>query len=200
MRACRYLKRGGRRQGRGKPKGYMYSISADVATGARANVTPHGNDKGKEDLDVLGQEMIAKVAMSTSEAMQQLLSPLSSSDHHRQRQRHQQQRHGSAHIAGGIDSRTLPIKLEKVRRNLQSQSYGNQGQDPARLFRHWDRKKTGALTAAEFGNMIRKAGFCSKAEVSDAELGLMFRAADTDQNARISTTELTEFVWGSTDM
>lgn len=97
-------------------------------------------------------------------------------------------------------SRVLAQKLDKVRRKLQSASYGKQGQDPARLFRQWDRSKTGAISIAEFENAIRKGGEASKGELSDAELRLIFLAADTDGDGAISVLELTEFVWGSLDV
>lgn len=175
-----YLKRGGRRRHRAKmstamSRPYEVSFSSTLLEGntVSAHVVPGLNATSSEatEDDKVGTNGRSTNAQQAQQAqMQQQVAE---------------------------STRLLAQKLDKVRRKLQSTSYGKQGQDPARLFRQWDRSKTGAISIAEFETAIRKGGEASKGELSDADLRLIFLAADTDQDGAISASELTEFVWGS---
>ena len=83
---------------------------------------------------------------------------------------------------------------------LRSQSYGTGGQDPVKLFRHFDRKNRDGLDQREFGLAVRKGGALTRSQMSDTELRLLFQAVDKDSDGFISMTELKDFVWGGEEI
>ena len=48
--------------------------------------------------------------------------------------------------------------LELIKSKLQALSYGVHGQDPKRLFHHYDRDNSGTIDLLEFTNAMRKGG------------------------------------------
>jgi len=79
-------------------------------------------------------------------------------------------------------------------------SYGSgrySAQDPAGLFRQFDKDNSGQLDLEEFTTAVRKGGALSRKDVSDVELRKLFRAIDIDRDGSIGIDEFTSFVWGS---
>ena len=87
--------------------------------------------------------------------------------------------------------------LRAAKRKLRSLSYGPKGQDPAKLFSHYDRDNSGELNFEEFKAAVRKGGHLSSAVLSDRDLLQLFAAVDTDGSNDVSIAELTSFVWGT---
>ena len=87
--------------------------------------------------------------------------------------------------------------LRAAKRKLRSLSYGPKGQDPAKLFSHYDRDNSGELNFEEFKAAVRKGGHMSSAVLSDRDLQQLFAAVDTDGSNDVSIDELTSFVWGA---
>ena len=88
-------------------------------------------------------------------------------------------------------------ELQALKRKLQSLSYGIKGQDPRKLFGHYDRDNSGLLDFAEFQSAVRKGGHMTPAMLSDADLRKLFGAVDSDGSGDVSIEELTAFVWGN---
>eukprot|EP01043_Picozoa_sp_COSAG02_P041399 COSAG02_NODE_3427_length_6761_cov_10.306214_3_plen_462_part_00 len=86
--------------------------------------------------------------------------------------------------------------IAQLRKKLQSMSYGTHGQDPRKLFSHFDRDNSGALELAEFRSAVRKGGHMTSADITDAELRRLFEAVDVDHSGDVSVDELASFVWG----
>eukprot|EP01043_Picozoa_sp_COSAG02_P066322 COSAG02_NODE_10284_length_1978_cov_1.522086_1_plen_546_part_10 len=84
-----------------------------------------------------------------------------------------------------------------AKRKLRSMSYGSHGQEPRKLFSHYDRDNSGELDWNEFKSAIRKGGRVSIAAVGDDVLRHLFDAVDSDGSGNVSIEELTEFVWGN---
>ena len=84
-----------------------------------------------------------------------------------------------------------------IRKKLSALSYGAGGEDPAKLFRHFDRDNSGNLDFGEFRSAIRKGAHITVAKMSDADLRKVFYAVDADDGGDVSLDELTEFIWGS---
>ena len=57
-------------------------------------------------------------------------------------------------------------ELQALKRKLQSLSYGIKGQDPRKLFGHYDRDNSGLLDFAEFQSAVRKGGHMTPAMLS----------------------------------
>ena len=108
---------------------------------------------------------------------------------------------------------------------LRSLSYGTSGQDPVRIFRHYDRNNRGGLDQRDFMQAVRKGGALTRSQISDTEVRLLFKAVDkgtyplpsfqhlhvylhwifwpekcalfgSDDDGFISIDELRTFVWG----
>ena len=60
-----------------------------------------------------------------------------------------------------------PKKLESLRQRLKAHSYGQSGQDPRKLFQHFDRDNTGDLDFKEFKAAVRKVGRMTAQQISD---------------------------------
>ena len=80
---------------------------------------------------------------------------------------------------GGEES----AELLQLRRKLQGLSYGQHGQDPKKLFEHFDRDNSGQLDEEEFHNAVRKGGNLTAAMLSDAAISKLFRAIDVSAPA-----------------
>ena len=87
--------------------------------------------------------------------------------------------------------------LRAAKRKLRSLSYGPKGQDPTKLFNHYDRDNSGELNFQEFKAAVRKGGHLSAAMLSDRDLKQLFEAVDSDGSDDVSIDELTAFVWGT---
>jgi len=83
-----------------------------------------------------------------------------------------------------------------LRARLQSLSYDKGGQNPQKLFQHYDTDNSGALDYGEFTRAIRKGGKVTKQWMSDTELGKLFNLIDADRDGTISIEQLTRFIWG----
>ena len=105
------------------------------------------------------------------------------------------QRRRSRAGAHGVDS----TKLHDLRQRLKAHSYGQSGQDPRKLFSHYDRDNSGALSLAEFTRAVRKSGHMTRGMISDKELRLLFEQLDDDDSGSVGVDELTTFVWGSVE-
>ena len=109
-------------------------------------------------------------------------------------------------------------ELQSLRRKLQSLSYGLKGQNPRKLFSHYDRDNSGEyvqqlsfkvfssqafvgwlraekkllhrLDWGEFQNAVRKGGHMNHAMLSDADLRKLFSAVDSDGSGDVSIDEL----------
>jgi hypothetical protein len=90
--------------------------------------------------------------------------------------------------------------IAQLRKKLQSMSYGAHGQDPRKLFAHFDRDNSGTLELAEFKSAVRKGGQMTHQDITDAELRRLFAAVDTDGSGDVSIDELESFVWGSDEI
>ncbi len=86
--------------------------------------------------------------------------------------------------------------IAQLRKKLQSMSYSTHGQDPRKLFSHFDRDNSGALDLAEFKSAVRKGGHLTSADITDAELRRLFEVVDVDNSGDVSVDELASFVWG----
>lgn len=86
-------------------------------------------------------------------------------------------------------------RLAELRTKLRSLSYGMGGQDPRRLFEHYDRNNSGTLELTEFSAAVRKGGGLTTQVMSDKELEAVFRSADADADGHVDINELTAFVW-----
>ena len=86
--------------------------------------------------------------------------------------------------------------IDSLKRKLRSLSYGAQGQDPRKLFAHYDRDNSGRLEFGEFESAVRKGGHLTPAMVSQADLRKLFASVDVDSSGDVSVDELTRFVWG----
>jgi hypothetical protein len=93
--------------------------------------------------------------------------------------------------------------LERLRRKMRAQSYnGSAGQDPRKLFQHYDRDNSGQIDREEFRNILTKAGILSKTrqtaaesmgtvqsskdlQISDEDLELVFKQVDTNSDGSI---------------
>jgi Ca2+-binding EF-hand superfamily protein len=87
-----------------------------------------------------------------------------------------------------------------LKRNLRALSYGIKGQDPRKLFAHYDRDNSGELEFGEFRNAVRKGGHVGASVCSDAQLRKLFSAVDTDGSGEVEVTELTNFIWGNQNL
>jgi Ca2+-binding EF-hand superfamily protein len=63
----------------------------------------------------------------------------------------------------GVGSR----KLESLRQRMKAHSYGQSGQDPRKLFQHFDRDNTGELGFEEFKAAVRKVGRMTIKQITD---------------------------------
>ena len=90
-----------------------------------------------------------------------------------------------------------PAELQTLKRKLQSLSYGSKGQDPHKLFSHYDRDNSGHLDFDEFRAAVRKGGHVTPAALSGSDLRKLFDGVDSDNSGDVSIAELTSFVWGS---
>ena len=66
--------------------------------------------------------------------------------------------------------------LDALKNKLRGLSYTSRGQDPRQLFAMYDRDNSGEIDLREFGNVIRKGGRLTAAQLSDAELERVFEA------------------------
>ena len=107
--------------------------------------------------------------------------------------------HDSSHNMIPPESQ-LPKSVAQLVVRLRSLSYGTSGQDPVKLFRHFDRKNRGGLDQREFGLAVRKGGALTRSQMSDTELRLLFQAVDKDSDGFISMSELRDFVWGGEEI
>ena len=87
--------------------------------------------------------------------------------------------------------------LSAAKKKLQSLSYGPKGQDPKKLFSHYDRDNSGHLDFNEFRNAVRRGGHLTPSMLSDGDLRKLFSAVDDDSSGDVSIDELTAFVWGT---
>jgi Ca2+-binding EF-hand superfamily protein/pSer/pThr/pTyr-binding forkhead associated (FHA) protein len=85
-------------------------------------------------------------------------------------------------------------KLKRLRKKFQELSYSIGGQDYEKLFRHYDRSNSGALTADDFRRAVRKDVGMREAEVTDADLQDMFDHVDRDRNGYISLNDFAELL------
>ena len=88
--------------------------------------------------------------------------------------------------------------MAAAKKKLQSLSYGAKGQDPKKLFSHYDRDNSGHLDFNEFRNAVRRGGHLTPSMLSDGDLRKLFSAVDDDSSGDVSIDELTAFVWGET--
>ena len=90
---------------------------------------------------------------------------------------------------------------EPLKRKLKAQSYvGKRGQDPKKLFSHYDRDNSGELEFPEFKNAVRKGGHVAPRDCSDAQLKKLFAAVDADDSGAVGIDELTSFIWGNQNL
>ena len=61
--------------------------------------------------------------------------------------------------------------IDSLKRKLRSLSYGASGQDPRKLFSHYDRDNSGRLDFAEFSQLLSRSP-SSPSEVSETESGV----------------------------
>ena len=87
-----------------------------------------------------------------------------------------------------------------LKRKLKALSYGMKGQDPRKLFGHYDRDNSGELEFAEFKSAVRKGGHVAPQVCSDAQLRKLFSAVDTDGSGEVEIGELTTFIWGNQNL
>ena len=92
--------------------------------------------------------------------------------------------------------RTPAEELQAARKKLQGMSYGLHGQEPIKLFQHFDRDNSGRLSMGEFRSAVRKGGKMTPAMLPDAELRRLFGAVDANSSGDIELEELVAFVWG----
>lgn len=90
--------------------------------------------------------------------------------------------------------------IAQLRKKLQSMSYSTHGQDPRKLFSHFDRDNSGALELDEFKSAVRKGGQLTHSDITDAELRRLFEAVDIDNSGDVSIDELASFVWGADEI
>ena len=95
----------------------------------------------------------------------------------------------------GVESR----KLAALRLKMKAHSYGKSGQDPAKVFQHFDRDNTGFLDQSEFTAAVRKVGKMTAREIADEDLCKLFNSLDLDGGGDIGMAELTGFIFGSFD-
>ena len=86
---------------------------------------------------------------------------------------------------------------EKLVNTWKSLSYTENGQDPAKLFRRFDKDKNGVIDELEFRNAVRKGGQITASMMSDERILRLFQAIDTGGNGSLTEEELTSFLWGS---
>ena len=89
-----------------------------------------------------------------------------------------------------------PAKIAALKQKLKAHSYGQTGQNPNKLFKHFDRDSTGALEFDEFKAAVRKVGHMTYRQMSDKELHKLFKGLDADDSGDVGIEELTAFVWG----
>ena len=89
-----------------------------------------------------------------------------------------------------------PAKIAALKQKLKAHSYGQTGQNPNKLFKHFDRDNTGALEFDEFKAAVRKVGHMTYHQMSDKELHKLFKGLDADDSGAVGIEELTAFVWG----
>ena len=58
-------------------------------------------------------------------------------------------------------------KIESLRQRMKAHSYGQSGQDPRKLFKHFDRDNTGELDFDEFKAAVRKVGRMTAKQITD---------------------------------
>jgi hypothetical protein len=92
-----------------------------------------------------------------------------------------------------------PEKLAILRQKLKAHSYGQSGQNPNKLFKHFDRDNTNELDFDEFKAAVRKGGRMTYHHISDRELQKLFASLDTDGDNEVNVEELTAFVWGKAE-
>lgn len=87
-----------------------------------------------------------------------------------------------------------------ARQKLRSLSYSMSGEDPARLFKIFDRNNSGAIDLQEFRAGMRKGGKITHNAMDDEAIEMLFwemgaRAMDEYGNGELGIDELTNFVW-----
>lgn len=91
-------------------------------------------------------------------------------------------------------------EYKPLKQKLKALSYGARGQDPRKLFSHYDRDNSGELSFSEFNNAVRKGGHVTLAACSDAQLRKLFIAVDEDGSGQVEISELTGFIWGNQNL
>eukprot|EP01043_Picozoa_sp_COSAG02_P015654 COSAG02_NODE_672_length_18655_cov_7.874003_6_plen_2500_part_00 len=91
-------------------------------------------------------------------------------------------------------------EFKPLKQKLKALSYGTRGQDPRKLFGHYDRDNDGGLEFSEFKNAVRKGGHVTPAACSDAQLRKLFAAVDKDGSGCVEITELADFIWGNQNL
>lgn len=86
--------------------------------------------------------------------------------------------------------------LDRITSKLRALSHSAAGQDPARLFRYYDRENSGDLELPAFTMAIRKGIELTEDDISDSDLATLFGATDIDGDGAVSIDALTQFVWG----
>ena len=164
---------------RGKSWGAMPRAAAKPAAaraGPRSDVVtpPRRRPRGRRDDGEAGLSIIQR------RAQQQERAALSSDLATRWRE------------LGGSDR-----ALTQLQRQLRGASYGKGGQDPRKLFKHYDRDNSGDIDQDEFRNAVRKGGRLTAAMLSDTDLDRLFVCADTDDSGAVSIDEMIALVWDS---
>jgi Ca2+-binding EF-hand superfamily protein len=90
--------------------------------------------------------------------------------------------------------------LEHIKSKLQALSYGLHGQDPKKLFHHYDRDNSGTIDLVEFTNAMRKGGHLPRRLMNDEQLEILFREVDIDDSGEVNVEEMTRFVWGKSSI
>ena len=123
-------------------------------------------------------------------------SPGGGSSTRLQRRQLEQEAEAVKAASNGAAAAGVSTEMATMRKKLSSLSYGVGGEDPVRLFRHFDRDNSGTLDFGEFRSAVRKGAHVTVAMISDGELRKLFYAVDADDGGDVSLEELTDFIWG----
>ena len=84
--------------------------------------------------------------------------------------------------------------LIPVRKRIKSAAFTFGGEDWEKFFRQYDKSGDGALELSEFRSAVRRVLKMPPAQLTDADIKLVFRHIDADDSGEIRLEELLEFV------